>query len=258
MVLKFKLSSAILLYLAATTIIAVGASADTAERTLQASASCLANNGTYASCCPAGGVDPNDGLCTLLSCLEIESGLTIRDGCSCYDIAKACDQLSLFATVVAALPDMCDMVGECCVDDGATTTNVDWDFCMAEAQEAGKFTLPDVASLVPGGLPVFGDDDAATATAPTTSAPTATTGTAPTSNPTTVIATMSPTNTIPTSTTTPASTTANAPTPATEEVGTPATQAPTPMPAPASGSSSNYATYSALALIGSSLMILSL
>ena len=253
----FKLSSAIILSLGAPEIVAGGASADTAKRSLQASVSCLANDGTYASCCPTQGVDPNDGVCTLLSCLEIDSGL-IRDGCSCYDIEKACDQLALFALVVAALPDMCDMVGECCVDDGTTTTNVEWDFCMAEAQEAGKFTLPDVASLVPGGLPVFGDDDAATATAPTTSAPTATTGTAPTSNPTTVIATMSPTNTIPTSTTTPASTTANAPTPATEEVGTPATQAPTPMPAPASGSSSNYATYSALALIGSSLMILSL
>lgn len=33
---------------------------------------------------------------------------------------------------------------------------------MAEAREAGKFTLPDVASLIPGGLPVLGDDDAHT------------------------------------------------------------------------------------------------
>jgi hypothetical protein len=147
---------------------------------------------------------------------------------------------------------MWDMVGECCVYDGTTTTNVDWDFCMAEAQEAGKFTLPDVASLVPGGLPVFGDDDATT-----TSAPTSMTVTAPTSNPPTAIATMSQTTTIPTSTTTTASTTANAPTPATEEVGTPATQAPTPMPAPASGSWSNYAANSALALIGSSFVFLS-
>ncbi len=33
---------------------------------------------------------------------------------------------------------------------------------MAEAQEAGNFTLPDLAALVPRGLPVFDDDDANT------------------------------------------------------------------------------------------------
>ena len=252
-----KLSSAILLSLGAPKIVAGGASADTAKRSLQASVSCLANEGTYASCCPTQGVDPNDGVCTLLSCLEIESGLSIRDGCSCYDIEKACDQLALFALVVAALPDMCDMVGECCVDDGTTTTNVDWDFCMAEGQEAGKFTLPDFASLVPGGLPDFDDDDATTTKVPTTLAPTAMTVTAPTSNPTTaVVMTVSPTATIPTSTTTNSSPTTNAPPPATEEVSAPATEAPTPVPTPAAGSSSNYAANSALALIGSSLMSL--
>jgi hypothetical protein len=36
----------------------------------------------------------------------------------------------------------------------------------------------------------------------------------------------------------------------------PATEAPTPVPTPAAGSSSNYAANSALALIGSSLMFL--
>ncbi len=33
---------------------------------------------------------------------------------------------------------------------------------MAEAQEAGNFTLPDLAALVPGGLPVFDNDGANT------------------------------------------------------------------------------------------------
>jgi hypothetical protein len=154
-----KLSSTILLSFAAPKIVAGGASADTAERSLQASVPCLANNGTFASCCPTQGVDPNDGMCTLLSCLD---GLSIRDGCSCHDIEEACDQLAVFATSFAALPGMCDMVGECCVDDGTTTRNVDWDFCMAEAQEAGNFTLPDLAALVPSGLPVFDDDGANT------------------------------------------------------------------------------------------------
>jgi hypothetical protein len=88
----------------------------------------------------------------------MESGLSIRDGCLCHDIEKACDQLAVFATGFTALPDMCDMFGECCINNGTTTTNVDWDFCMAEAQEVGNFTLPDFAVLVPGGLPVFNDD----------------------------------------------------------------------------------------------------
>jgi hypothetical protein len=142
-----KTSFTILISLAAPKNVVIGASADTAERSLQASVQCLANNGTFASCCPTQGVDPNDGMCTLLSCLN---GLLIRDGCLCHDIEEACNQLDAFATLgFAALPGMCNMVGECCFDDGTTTTNVDWDFCMAEAQEAGNFTLPDLAPLVP-------------------------------------------------------------------------------------------------------------
>ena len=83
-----KFSSVTLLSLAAPLIVAGGASADTAERSLQAS--------------------------TLLSCLEFGSGLSIRDGCSCHDIATACRSRS----------DLCDLVGECCVDDVTTTTNL--------------------------------------------------------------------------------------------------------------------------------------
>ena len=184
-----KFSSVTLLSLAAPLIVAGGASGATAKRSLQASVSCLANNGTYASCCPVEGVDPNDGVCTLLSCLEMESGLSIRDGCSCREIEKACDQLAVFATGFAALPDMCDMAGECCVDDGTTTTNVDWDFCMAEAQEAGNFTLPD--------LWFINDDVVTTTSVPITPAPAAIAVTAPTSNPTTM-ATNVPTTLAPT------------------------------------------------------------
>jgi hypothetical protein len=97
---------------------------------------------------------------TLLSCLD---GLLIRDGCSCHDIEEVCNQLAVFARMgFLALPSMCNMVGECCINNGTTTTNVDWDFCMTEAQEAGNFTLPDLATLVPGGLSVFDDDGANT------------------------------------------------------------------------------------------------
>ena len=137
-----KLSSSIMLSLVAPIIVAGGASVDAAERSLQASLTCLAIGGTVASCCPEG-ADPNDGACTVLSCLD---GLSIREGCSCYDIETACEQVGAIAS------DMCDMVGECCVDDGTgtTTSNVDWDFCMAEASEAANFTVSDFATLIAG------------------------------------------------------------------------------------------------------------
>jgi hypothetical protein len=141
-----KLSSAIiLLSLEVPVIVAGGAYVDAAERSLQASLACLALNGDVAACCTEG-ADPDDGVCTVLSCLDITNGLSIRDGCSCRDIEAACDQVA----VATFAPDMCDMVGECCTDDGATATNVDWDFCMAEAKEAGNFTLPDFAGLTSG------------------------------------------------------------------------------------------------------------
>jgi hypothetical protein len=165
----FKLFSTILLSLAAP-------SADAAERSLQASLACFALNGTVASCCPDG-ANAYDGVCTLVSCLEFQSGLSIRDGCSCYDIAKACDQVVALATLVASLPDMCDSVGECCADDGTTTTNVDWDFCMAEAAEAESFTMPDFSTLIPSGLSDLGipgfPTGSTTATTVPTAAPTA-------------------------------------------------------------------------------------
>ena len=186
-----KLSSSIILFLVAPIIVAGGASVDAAERSLQASLACLAVGGTVASCCPEG-ADPNDGTCTVLSCLD---GLSIREGCKCSDIETACEQVATIA------PDMCDMVGECCVDDGTTTTNVEWDFCMAEASEAANFTMSDFATLIagsiPGGLADLGIPGVST------SAPAA----APTNSP------------------------------------------PTPVPAPTSRSSRNYATDAALALI---------
>jgi hypothetical protein len=117
---------------------------------------CQANNGTFASCCPTQGVNPNKDMCTLLLCL---GGLLIRDGCLCCNIKEACDRWDTFAmTGFTALPGMCDMVRKCCVDNGTTTTNIDWDFCMLEAQEAGNFTLPDLATLIPSGLLVFDGD----------------------------------------------------------------------------------------------------
>ncbi len=57
-----KTSYTILLSLAAPKNVVGGASADTAEHLLLSSVQCLANNGTFASCCPTQGIDPNNGM----------------------------------------------------------------------------------------------------------------------------------------------------------------------------------------------------
>ena len=125
---------------------------------LQDSVACLATGGDFATCCPTGGGDPNDGVCTLLTCLDLSGGgASIRDECSCADIVAGCDGVAAFAGVVQQLPDMCASVGTCCADDG-TTTNGDWDACMAKAEEAGDHSLPDFSALVPGGIPVFEEE----------------------------------------------------------------------------------------------------
>ncbi len=215
-------SFTILLSLVAPKNVVGGASADTAERLLQTSVQCLANNRTFASCCPTQGVDLNNRMCTLLLCLN---GLLIRDGCSCHNIEEACNQLAVFVTTgFPSLPGMCDMVSECCINNGTTTTNVDWDFCKAEAQEEGNFTLPD--------LWIFDDDVVMTINVPTTSwALTAMTVTTPTSNPTTG------TNNLPT-TLAPTTMTVTAPTPnpTTTTTNLPTTPAQTDMPVTAAKS----------------------
>ena len=212
-----KISSSIILSIAAPIIAAGGSSGDFIERSLQSSLACLALNGTVASCCPEG-ADPNDGVCTGLSCLD---GLKIRDGCSCYDIETACEQVATYA------PDMCDMVGECCADDGTTTNNVDWDFCMSEAAETTGFVMPDFAALIPGSIP--GDlADLGIPGVPTGNAPATDSIPATGSTPTT-------------SSTSPTAVPTNAP--------------PASVPAP-SGSSSKYVANATLALICFSLAFL--
>ena len=123
-----------------------------------ASLTCLALNGTVASCCTEDDVS-NDGVCAILSCLD---GLSIRDGCSCYDIETGCDLLAAYVTDIANarnitditdITDMCDMVGECCADDGTTITNIDWDFCMAEAAEEANFEMADIVEILLGSIP---------------------------------------------------------------------------------------------------------
>ena len=154
------------LSLALSLAIAAGASASASasvasagQRDLQDSVACLATGGDFASCCPAGGADPDDGVCTLLTCLDLSGGgASIRDACSCADIVTGCGGVAAFAGVVPQLPDMCASVGTCCADDGSTA-NGDWDACMAEAEEAGDHELPDFSALVPGGVPVFDDEE---------------------------------------------------------------------------------------------------
>lgn len=160
--MRLSLSLALALAIALAIAASAPASASAAEqRVLQDSVACLATGGDFAACCPAAseGADPDDGVCTLLTCLDLSGGgASIRDVCSCADIVAGCEQVAAFAGVVPQLPDMCASVGACCADDGATTTNADWDACMAKAEEAGDHELPDFSALVPGGVPVFGEE----------------------------------------------------------------------------------------------------
>ncbi len=147
------------------------------RRRLQGSVPCFASGvGNFATCCPganATGPYPTDGVCTLLSCLEIDD-LSLRDDCSCYDIVVACDQVSIFAAFVDQIPGMCTSVVACCAYGGGegggsgasarndsdssaaaaslppTIDNASWNECMYRAEDMGNYTIPDFSALIPG------------------------------------------------------------------------------------------------------------
>ncbi len=120
-----------------------------------ASTSCLASNlmtgGDFVDCCPA--ADPNDGICTLIWCIDIESagGSLIRDNCGCGDVETACSQLAMFAGMVDGLSEACAAMGDCC--EAGVTANSDFALCTEESLVALNLTLPDYGALVPGGVP---------------------------------------------------------------------------------------------------------
>ena len=207
-----KLSTAIILSLSAPIIVAIDVPV--------ASLMCLALDGTVASCCTEDAFT-YDGVCAILSCLD---GLSIRDGCSCYDIEAGCDLLAAYVTDFANamditnitdIADMCDMVSECCADDGTTITNIEWEFCMAEAVEEANFEMPDIVELVLGIIPGVLLHLIPTGSTPATGG-TPATGSAPVA--TAVVNVAAPTKT-PTATPTVAAMTP-APTPAPLDTGT--------------------------------------
>ena len=166
-----KLSSATLLFLAAHLIDVGGAPADTIECKLQASTSCFLSNGAYNSCCATNNGNLSDGVCTLLPCLEIESGQSIRVGCLFYNIRKACDQVAAFTIFVAALPDICWADDTSTMEPPppmSTGTYASW-----RPRRRGNSRCPTPQRSSPGvsRLPIFGDDNATTANITTTPAP---------------------------------------------------------------------------------------
>jgi hypothetical protein len=147
---------------------APSSSYDVHLRNLQGSVPCFASGtGNFATCCPdanATGPNPDDGLCSLLSCLEIDD-LSLRDECDCGDVMVACNQVAIFAAFVDQIPEICTSVASCCtgstggVDGGGTARNVSttlpvenaaWNDCMAHAEEVGNYTIPDFSVLIPG------------------------------------------------------------------------------------------------------------
>ena len=117
-----------------------------------ASSTCFAANfvtgGDFLDCCPA--PDANDGICTIVWCLIPES-LTIRDSCDCGQVETACDQLSLYISAVDGLSEACTAMSGCC--ETSVTSNSDFASCTEDAIAMSNITIPDISSLVPGGVP---------------------------------------------------------------------------------------------------------
>ncbi|KAL3816462.1 hypothetical protein ACHAXA_009887 [Cyclostephanos tholiformis] len=104
------------------------------------------SDSTFLDCCP--GPDPNDGLCTMLWCVDATDPSAVNGGCACDMIESACEQIRGFESMLTNLAEVCDAVADCCMDDG-TTDNEKYGTCMKDK----GLTFPDLESLVPGGLP---------------------------------------------------------------------------------------------------------
>eukprot|EP00584_Thalassiosira_punctigera_P011182 CAMPEP_0172531086 /NCGR_PEP_ID=MMETSP1067-20121228/4622_1 /TAXON_ID=265564 ORGANISM="Thalassiosira punctigera, Strain Tpunct2005C2" /NCGR_SAMPLE_ID=MMETSP1067 /ASSEMBLY_ACC=CAM_ASM_000444 /LENGTH=352 /DNA_ID=CAMNT_0013315419 /DNA_START=81 /DNA_END=1139 /DNA_ORIENTATION=+ len=122
-----------------------------AERRLLDSIACILGGSDFISCCPS--ASDTDGVCTLMWCVDVDEG-ELRSNCSCSQVEKACTQTTPFHTVAEGLTEMCAKVDECCTDDVA---NEGFNSCMRTAIDSGEITLPDVAALVPGGIPSLPD-----------------------------------------------------------------------------------------------------
>jgi len=145
------LSSSILSIATVATIVGLAVADDNkynnfqpAQRKLQASIRCLMTaDSTEAvlDCCPT--ADEDDGVCTMLHCLNLED-MSLNDSCECGQVETACDQLDPFAFMLDGMDDSCSAIGKCCV--AGETTNEDFDACIdrsgASAPNFGKF-LPE-------------------------------------------------------------------------------------------------------------------
>lgn len=143
------LSTSILSSIATVATILVGlAAADDnnfqpVQRKLQASIFCMMSAesiGDILDCCPA--ADEDDGLCTLIHCVNFGNVISLNDSCECGQIETACDQLAIYSFMIRALDDplavysfmiegfedTCASVGKCCTAD--ETANKEFDVCM--------------------------------------------------------------------------------------------------------------------------------
>jgi hypothetical protein len=113
---------------------------------LPTSISCLLGGSDVAICCPnfisKTPATDNDGVCSLLGCLNLggDDDKFLNDGCTCTDIASACDSVALLSSMVSNLPEACESATMCCLKG---TSNDDWDTCMSTVQ------VPDFSSYLP-------------------------------------------------------------------------------------------------------------
>mmetsp|Transcript_35940 Transcript_35940/g.61316 ORF Transcript_35940/g.61316 Transcript_35940/m.61316 type:complete len:270 (-) Transcript_35940:219-1028(-) len=124
------------------------------HRTLQGSLGCMmSGESDFFECCPE--ADPNDGICTMLWCVDAEN-VAVRDACGCGQVKKACEQLAQVIVAVQGLPGICDTVTTCCTDEEGD--NVVFNECMGTTMKENNMKKPDFNALLPNGLPDFPDD----------------------------------------------------------------------------------------------------
>ena len=153
------LSSSILSSIATVATILVGlAAADDnnfqpVQRKLQASIMCMMSaesSEDILDCCPA--ADEDDGVCTMIHCVNFGNVISLNDSCECGQIETACDQLAVYSFMIEGLEDTCAAVSKCCTAD--ETANDEFDVCM----DASGANAPNFDNYLPEGFEIGGLD----------------------------------------------------------------------------------------------------
>mmetsp|Transcript_48858 Transcript_48858/g.103881 ORF Transcript_48858/g.103881 Transcript_48858/m.103881 type:complete len:194 (-) Transcript_48858:286-867(-) len=119
---------------------------------------CLMQEKPPLECCPD---KDTDAVCNLLWCLKVKGGeltmASLQDDCDCVETSSSCWGVSHWDFMVPGLRDICVQSSACCPGDA--TSNPEFEGCMVDAYNSGELVLPDIDSLIPGGIPEGGIPD---------------------------------------------------------------------------------------------------